>query len=291
MKGTILITGGSGQVGTCLQQQLSNSYDLVAPARNELDLAEPAALDGFFKKTSLTAVLNCAAYTAVDQAEAEPELADLVNHRAVAHLAELCHQYDVPLVHFSTDYVYDSGLTRPLIEEDPLNPRSVYARTKLAGEKAALQAHKHVYVIRTSWVYSEFGKNFVKTMLSLSRKGIHPKVVSDQTGCPTYARDIAVAIAALLDRIEDVRPGVYNFCNQGETTWFEFAKSIFRQSGAHIEVTPISTADFGAAAARPAYSVMDTSKFQRALEIIPRHWTIALADCIARLSEDSGHDN
>ena len=288
----LLITGGNGQLGRCLSRTLKDDYALTILTRAEFDLAHPEDFLGtYLNARPYKAVINTAAYTAVDQAEKEPETAQLINSTAVGEIAQACAHVDVPLIHISTDYVYDNGLKRPLREDDPVNPRSIYAKTKLAGEKAALSANPQSYIIRTSWVFSEYGKNFVRTMLSLASRGIAPKVVNDQAGCPTYAGDLSEAIAAVLSRTGRSLPGIYNFCNSGATNWYEFARKIYETAGLDIDVSPITTVEFGAPAPRPGYSVLDTSRFRQTFGINPRPWTEALADCIARLSDNPSGDN
>lgn len=288
---SVLITGSDGQLGRCLRDVMEGMFEIKALNRSDLDLAEAGRISTYLSEGEYLAVINCAAYTAVDRAEEEPELAERINNTAVGQIAEACAAHIVPLIHISTDYVYDNDITRPLLESDPVHPRSVYAKTKLAGEDAARNRWKKTYILRTSWVFSEYGNNFVKTMLRLASKGIAPKVVADQHGCPTYARDLASAIRSLLTTLDDTEPGIYNFCNAGDTTWFEFARAIFETAGLAVEVTPISTSDFGAPAPRPSYSVLNTTRIQAKLGISPRSWRDALKDCIARLSDIGGIDN
>ncbi len=288
---SVLITGSEGQLGRSLRDILGNTFNVKALSRQDLDLRNAGQFGNYLSEEDYVAVINCAAYTAVDRAEEEPELAELINRTAPGQIAKACAAHNVPLIHISTDYVYDNGITRPLLESDPVHPRSVYAKTKLKGEIAACEAWRKTYILRTSWVFSEYGNNFVKTMLGLASRGIAPKVVADQFGCPTYARDLATTIGALLKQIDDTEPGTYNFCNAGETTWFEFARMIFETAGLTVEVTPITTAEFGAPAPRPSYSVLDTTRIQNKLGIIPRNWRVALNDCIARLSDIEGNDN
>ncbi|MDX1409551.1 MAG: dTDP-4-dehydrorhamnose reductase, partial [Saprospiraceae bacterium] len=251
--------------------------------RADLDITDRTALDHAISSTGAGVVINCAAYTKVDLAETEKDLAHAVNVEAVKQIARACAARGIPLIHISTDYVYDQDPGRPFREEDPVQPRSVYARTKLDGEQAALMLHPQTVVLRTSWVFSDYGHNFVKTMLRLAQEGRSLKVVADQTGCPTYARDLAQAIIRVIEVLETGKDdlfGVYNFSNSDPTNWHDFAAEIFRQAGLTADLSPTTTAAYVTPARRPSYSVMDTSKFQIAFGFIPRPWQEALAECL-----------
>ena len=287
----VLITGAHGQVGKCLDLAAPNDVEIIALSRQQLDISSRDAVMDLFANHDFDICFNCAAYTAVDKAESEPELARLINADAVHHIAAACARHKTLLFHYSTDYVYDNGLARPLKETDPTRPASVYARTKLAGEEMALYGNPDTIVLRTSWVYSEFGHNFAKTMVRLADSGIDPKVVADQTGAPTYARDLAEASWAMSEDYEPGRAGIYNFANSGVTNWYEFARAIFDLCGQKDKVSPITSEEFGAAAPRPAYSVMDCSKLGSVFGILPRPWQEALSECYRRLKEQIQSDN
>ena len=239
------------------------------------------AVKKYFPEHEPKAVINCAAYTAVDKAESEPELAQLINATATGYLADACRLIDIPFIHISTDFVYDGNKTIPLFETDATNPSGVYAKTKLEGEQLALQKHKKTIIIRTSWVYSSFGNNFVKTMLRLGREKPELKVVNDQTGSPTYARDLAEALLKITLLCEALKPwGIYNFSNEGAITWYEFAEEILLLKGIETPVHPITTAQFPTPAMRPAYSAMSKEKIIKTFGIRPQPWKHSLEECL-----------
>lgn len=283
MKKTILVTGANGQVGNEIRALATHfpALNILFTSRNELDITDNDAVKKFFLNHEPTVVINCAAYTAVDRAESEPELAQLINATATGYLADACRLIDIPYIHISTDFVYDGNKTNPLLETDATNPSGVYAKTKLEGEQLAIQKHKKTIVIRTSWVYSSFGNNFVKTMLRLGREKPELKVVNDQTGSPTYARDLADALLKITLLCEVLKPwGIYNFSNDGAITWYEFAKEILLLKGIETPVHPISTAQFPTPAKRPAYSVMNKEKIIKTFGIRPRPWKHSLEECL-----------
>lgn len=277
----ILVTGADGQLGRSLQA-LSTSFqaDWIFTTRTELDISDDNAIREFFKERHFDFCINTAAYTKVDLAEQESEQANLINAVAPGLLAMACHQQGCVFVHLSSDYVYDNGLTRPLKEDDPVSPTSVYARTKLEGERLAMQSNPRTLIIRTSWVFSEYGHNFVKTMARLLSSGKALSIVNDQIGCPTYASDLAEAILKIVRTIHaDNRGnvfGVYNFCNDGPVTWYAFAKEIGKMLGIEPDITPVSTGEYGAPATRPLYSVLDTRKVVEMFGIEIRDWRVGL---------------
>ena len=285
----ILVTGATGQLGRCLadrQSQFTADWRFVS--REELDLADPNGIEAYFNSNAFDVCINTAAYTAVDSAEHENQLAHLINAEAPAHLARFCAASNCKLIHFSTDYVYDNGLSRPLREDDPLNPKSVYAKSKLEGEQNVERHCHESIVIRTSWVFSEYGHNFVKTMARLMSKGRPLKVVDDQVGCPTYAGDLADMTLVVLDRIfnpaGDRLWGVYNYANSGPVSWYEFANQIAGRLGLNAELSPVSTVEYGAVAPRPAYSVLDTTKIQTTFGIAVRSWEEGLSHVLRTIA-------
>lgn len=274
-----LITGANGQLGRALRKELGERA--VYCDRAALDIADASAVRAFFSGKNFDAIVNCAAYTAVDKAESEPEAAQKINVCGAQNLAET----GIPLVHVSTDYVFDGEKNRPYRETDATAPQSVYGATKLAGELAVLERAGTAAVIRTSWLYSEFGNNFVKTMRRLGAERERLGVVFDQTGTPTYAEDLAKAIAALLPNLAAGTKEIYHFSNEGVCSWFDFARAIMEFSSLRCEVSPIETADYPTPAKRPAYSVLNKGKIKKTLGIKIDHWRDALARCINTLEQ------
>ena len=280
----VLVTGASGQLGKSLQR-ISTAYkdlEFLWTDVDQMDITNRQDVLAVFRDFDPDVCINCAAYTQVDLAEQEPEKARLINVDAVGNLIEACNEKHCTLFHISTDFVFDGKSDTAYTETSKPNPLCIYGQTKLEGEEKVFNQAKQFFVIRTSWVFSEFGKNFVKTMLRLSETHSELRVVDDQTGCPTYAGDLARQILDIIlsGKTENE---IYHFCNQGSTTWCDFAKTIFTLAGKIIEVIPIASEDFGAAAERPAYSVLDCSKIQKALGSQIRPWLQGLQECIQRL--------
>lgn len=283
-KQKILVTGSNGQLGKELQQLAPGSpqFDLLFFSKDELPIQDAKTTDAIFKKHQPQYVINCAAYTAVDKAETEKELAFLVNGEAPGVLAAVCKENDARFLHISTDYVFDGTATTPYQEDSATNPQSVYGASKLEGEKQVLRADPGASIIRTSWVYSEFGKNFVKTVLKLMSEREEISVVNDQFGSPTYAADLAGAIMQII--AQDIwQPGIYHYSNNGIISWFDFAVAIKELTGSKCIVHPIPTSAYPTPAKRPAYSVIDKTKIQRVFGISIKDWTNSLAECLVRL--------
>ena len=279
----ILVTGANGQLGHALRRLLADTEH--APDftdRDELDLTDATAVRDYVRATRPGAIVNCAAYTAVDRAENDGALCAAINETAVRTLAEVAAEVDARLVHVSTDYVYHNGLDRPLREDDPTAPKSVYARTKLAGELAAREAYAKTVTLRTSWVYGLEGHNFLRTMQRLGAERERLTVVSDQIGAPTFADDLAGAVLHVLAEAE-LAPGTYNYAGLGVGSWYDFARAIIAAYGLDCEVAPIMSVDYPTPAARPRYSVLDLTKARDA-NFPLRHWRDALADFVARES-------
>ena len=281
----ILVTGANGQLGRSLQK-IAGGYPhhtFVFTDLPEGDIADLSAMAALFDAAAPEAVVNCAAYTAVDRAESEPEAAERVNCRGAQVLANLALERRAKLVHISTDYVFDDTGRRPLRESDPTGPQGIYGVTKLAGERAVQASGCDAAVIRTAWLYSEFGNNFVKTMLRLAKEGKSIRVVSDQTGSPTYAENLAHAV---LKVIEHGITGfnLYHYADDGAVSWYEFARMIFDGTGDKIFVEPIATSDYPTAARRPAYSVLDTAKIRGIGAAVP-HWRKSLQKCLKTIEE------
>lgn len=274
----ILITGADGQLGSELKKTTFTALDEVFFTDvADLDITDKKAIEEYVRRNDIDTIVNCAAYTAVDRAEDEPEKAALINTEAVKNLAEVANREGCLLIHISTDYVFDGTASEPYTEKSLTNPQSVYGRTKLAGEQAIKKTGCLAIVIRTAWLYSEFGHNFVKTMLRLAQEKGELKVVADQVGTPTYAADLAAAIVRIIadENVAD-KTGIYHFSNEGECSWFEFAREIVQQSGIEVAVEPLTTEQYPTKAKRPAYSVLDKTKIKREFGVEVPEWKEAL---------------
>ena len=290
----LLILGGSGQVGqACQTAARQRGYDFVAPARAELDIRDAAAIAARIAATKPDVVINAAAYTAVDQAESEPDAAFAINHFAAGAIAHACAAHARPLIHLSTDYVFDGRKQGPYLPADPVNPLSVYGRSKEAGERAIRAACPLHVILRTSWVFSATRQNFVKTMLRLGRTRPSLRIVDDQRGCPSGApqlgRDIVAIALRLAENSDDRCWGTYHLCGAEPVAWYGFAGEIFRQQAALIgrkgpKLEPIASADYPTAAARPANSVLDCGATLRRFGLAPADWRADLRDVIGQLT-------
>ncbi len=281
----IMVTGSTGQLGSELkdiQAQFSN-YRFHFFSRNELSITDEEAVTNAFKSVRPSFLINCAAYTAVDLAEVERENAISINADAVGILASICKQHNTCFLHLSTDYVFDGKNSRPWKETDDVNPVSFYGETKLAGERLAMQNNGDSLIIRTSWVYSQYGKNFVKTMLRLMEEKQSINVVNDQIGSPTYAADLAQAILQIIDSKKWVG-GIYHFSNDGAISWYDFAQEIKKSIGSKCTINSISTSQFPTPAKRPAYSVLDNSKIKQVYGVKSKDWRQSLDACIQKLT-------
>ena len=278
----ILVTGANGQLGNEIRELSALfHFRFYFAGREECSLTKAEDIDRLFRDHQFEYCINCAAYTAVDQAETDSIQAHAVNAEGVKSLATACKRYGVKLLHISTDYVYDSNTATPLRETDPIGPLNVYGTTKLHGEQFALQIADAV-VIRTSWVYSTYAKNFVKTMLRLFETREKIQVVADQCGSPTYARDLAMMLLVAIEQMEKGLhlQGVYNFSNGGSTTWHAFAQEIKYLVGASCLIDAVSSAEYPTPAKRPKYSVLDTSKIQQALGVTIAPWKDSLREML-----------
>ncbi|MBX3489196.1 MAG: dTDP-4-dehydrorhamnose reductase [Parvibaculum sp.] len=295
----LLVTGAGGQVGTELAAEAAAAgFAVVAPPRAELDITDENAVAAAIAAAKPDAVVNAAAYTAVDRAESEPEQARAVNARAPGILGSACDHTGIPLLHISTDYVFDGMSERPWREGDPVAPLGVYGASKAEGEAALRVAAPRHIILRTAWVFSPHGNNFVKTMLRLASTRDELAVVDDQRGSPTSATDIAQALLALAASAVEARPadaplwGTYHFCNAGVTSWCGFARAIMAgaavRGGATARIGPIPAADYPTPARRPAYSALDCTKLKTAFGIEPRPWEEALDDTLDRLLPAGG---
>ncbi len=281
---TILVTGSNGQLGSELKELATSypGYTMVFLGREDLPINDKELVRKIWQQYQPSYLINCAAYTAVDKAETEKEAAMEINGTAVGDLASLCKETGTGMIHISTDYVFNGEATSPLKETDKVDPVNFYGASKLKGEELALQNNPEAIIIRTSWVYSYYGKNFVKTMMRLMNEKESIGVVNDQSGAPTYAADLAEAIMQIIASGK-WETGIYHYSNQAVITWFEFAVEIKEQLHSNCIVNPISTSQFPTPAKRPAYSVMDLSKIQNTYSIKIKDWKESLATCINKL--------
>jgi dTDP-4-dehydrorhamnose reductase len=280
----ILITGGTGQLGSELKVFAMGfpQYEFIFSERSQLNLEQPESIVLFLQDLQPDCIINCAAYTAVDKAEQEPQKADAINHLSVSILAEWSFLHNAHFLHVSTDYVFEGIATFPLKEEDATNPQNEYGKSKLKGELAAINANPETIIIRTSWVYSQFGANFVKTMLRLMQERDHLNVVQDQIGSPTYAKDLAEVILKIINS-DQWKPGTYHYANEGIISWFEFATAIKEISGRKCELFGIPSASYPTPAKRPAYSLLNTAKMKNTFGITIPHYRDSLEKCIKQL--------
>jgi dTDP-4-dehydrorhamnose reductase len=280
----ILITGCNGQLGNEMQllEKVHPQHHYYNTDVAELDITDQAAIEAFVTEHAIDGIVNCAAYTAVDKAEENEELCQKLNAEAPAYLAHAVGSRGGWMIQVSTDYVFDGTNHTPYTEDEDTCPNSVYGRTKLVGELNVQKLCEQSMIIRTAWLYSTFGNNFVKTMIRLGREKEQLGVIFDQIGTPTYARDLAVAIFAAIG--QGVKPGIYHFTNEGVTSWYDFTKAIHRLAGiTSCHVRPLHTAEYPTPACRPHYSVLDKTKIKQAYNIDIPHWEESLRQCIARL--------
>jgi dTDP-4-dehydrorhamnose reductase len=275
----IIVTGANGQLGKELKDLADSysAYDFIFLSRADLPIHHFELVRNYFDTLKPDYCINCAAYTSVDKAEEEKDLAFLVNAEAVGVLAAVCKQHNTKLIHISTDYVFDGQSTVPYSEDSPTNPQTVYGASKLKGEEEALQLNADVIIIRTSWVYSSYGKNFVKTMMKLMKEKNELNVVNDQVGSPTYAADLAEIILMI---IPNWQPGIYHYSNDGIISWFDFANAIKKIKKSNCIIKPVSTAEYPTAVIRPAYSVLDKTKIRETFGLKLKDWRISLTSCM-----------
>ena len=291
----VLVTGANGQLGQSIQfiagnypdpslkGEQANQIDFVFCNSQELDITQKGAIEAIFNKVKPDFCINTAAYTAVDKAESEPEKAHLINVIGARNLAEVCKDFGATLIHVSTDFVFDGNKTTPYTEEDITNPQSIYGKTKLAGEKAIREVFDNYFIIRTSWVYSQFGNNFMKTILRLAKERTSLSIVNDQIGTPTNAVDLAEVILTIIkSKIQNPKSkipfGIYNFSNEGQCSWYDFAKKILEVNSINIDLQPIPTTSYPTPAERPKYSVLDKSKIKNVFGVEIRTWEESLKD-------------
>jgi len=281
-----IVFGAAGQLGTCLKQVAGERKldNLIYPAEQEADILNIEGLRSLFEKEQPSYVINCAAYTAVDKAEDEVELCRRINKNGAANLASLCKESNAVLVHVSTDFVFEGNKTTLLKEDDEANPIGVYGLTKLEGEREIEKLCPAHFILRTSWLYSEHGNNFVKTMLKLGAEREELNIIADQVGTPTYAVDLAGVILDIIAS-QSKEYGIYHYSNEGVTSWYDFAKGIFDISNTKVKVKPIPTSAYPTKARRPAFSVMDKTKIKETFGIEIPYWRNSLEVCIDRLKD------
>lgn len=282
----ILVTGANGQLGNEMRVLAAehSEYTYFFTDVTELDICNEQAVKVFVKEHQIEVIVNCAAYTAVDKAEDAPELCEKLNSDAVGYLAQAAEAQGAEFIQVSTDYVFDGTAHLPYTENEPASPNTVYGATKLRGEQKALQSCRKTMIIRTAWLYSTFGNNFVKTMLRLGKEREQLGVIFDQIGTPTYARDLARAIFAAI--CQGVVPGIYHFSNEGVCSWYDFTKAIHRIAGiTTCRVLPLHTDEYPAKAPRPHYSVLDKTKIKTTYGITIPHWEESLEACITEMNK------
>ena len=289
----VLITGSSGQLGSEIKELASGYENLecVFKDLSELDICDTEVLNTFIIDQHINAVINCAGYTAVDKAEEEALIAQKVNSEGVLNLANTLKKVDGKLIHISTDYVFDGNHSQPYKESDPVSPIGVYGETKRAGELAVLNSSIDAIVIRTSWLYSVYGNNFVKTMLRLGNFKESIQVVFDQIGTPTYAKDLAKTCLDILSNAGSTniskKGSLYHYSNEGVASWYDFARAIMEISNIYCNIIPIETKDYPTKAIRPLYSVLDKSKITSDFKVTIPHWRDSLTNCIKKINHNS----
>lgn len=283
----ILVTGGEGQLARAIEKAAGNNTKIIFVAKKDLDITDTYALHAFFKLHEPEVLINTAAYTQVDAAETHSDMAYAINAEAVNNIAEVCKEHNCKLIHISTDYVFNGNAKTPYKETQTPSPITLYGKSKLRGEEYILESGlTNFAIVRTSWLYSNFGHNFYKTMLRLATTKTEISVVEDQLGSPTYAIHLAEALLNIAVKLYAEKAGVYHFSNTGKTSWFGFAKAIFEAKELPVKVLPIPTSAFSIAAKRPAYSVLDSQKIQDVFSIKIPTWQQGLQECISETVED-----
>ena len=283
----VLVTGSMGQLGSEIKELSSNyNYNFFFTTRDDIDITSKDSIKEFCQTNSINVIINCAAYTAVDKAQSDIENADLVNRKAVKKLSIVAKELDIKLIHISTDYVFDGKNFKPYVEEFQTNPQSVYGKTKLDGENEIRDINPlNSIIIRTSWVYSYYGNNFVKTMLRLGKEKEELGVIFDQVGTPTYAKDLAITILDIIPQIENSKVEIYNYSNEGVLSWYDFAKEIMKMAKLNCKINPIETYQYPTPAKRPHFSLLNKSKIKSKFNLEIPYWKDGLDDCLKRLGE------
>ncbi len=289
-KNKILVTGANGQLGSEIRELSVNQadFDFIFTDVEELDILNLQDIKNFAEQNIIASIINCAAYTAVDKAEEDQTSAYNINVSGVENLKNVAKMLQIPFIHISTDYVFDGKNYKPYVETDATNPQSVYGRTKLEGEQKALEYTKTV-IVRTAWLYSSYGNNFVKTILRIATENSQIKVVFDQVGSPTYARDLASAVLQINKEVlleDNTNFGIYHYSNEGVCSWYDFSKQIIDYKGITCDVVPVLSEEFKRPAPRPYYSVLDKSKIKKNFKISIPHWTDSLKQCLDLLEKN-----
>lgn len=283
----VLVTGSKGQLGSEIKElSINYNYNFFFTDRTNLDITNENEIKSFIQSNNINTIINCAAYTAVDKAEEEKEQADLVNRKAVKKLAKISNECGIKLVHISTDYVFDGKAYKPYVEEFQTKPNSVYGQTKLDGEKELIKINpKNSIIIRTSWVYSSHGSNFVKTMLRLGKEKESLGVIFDQVGTPTYANDLAQVILDIIPNIDNQKVEIYHYSNEGVLSWYDFAKEIIKMTKIDCKINPIETYQYPTIAKRPHYSLLNKAKIKKEFGIKIPYWKDSLDKCLKKMGE------
>ena len=283
----VLVTGSNGQLGSEIKAISSDySYNFFFTDRNNIDITSKESIKEFCQINNINVIINCAAYTAVDKAQSDEINADLINRKAVKKLALVSQELDIKLIHISTDYVFDGKNFKPYCEEFQTNPQSIYGKTKLDGENEMRDINpKNSIIIRTSWVYSYYGNNFVKTMLRLGKEKEELGVIFDQVGTPTYAKDLAITILDIVSQINNQKVEIYNYSNEGVLSWYDFAKEIMKMAKLNCKINPIETYQYPTPAKRPHFSLLNKNKIKSTFNIEIPYWKDGLDDCLRRLGE------
>ena len=278
----VLVLGQNGQVGNELKVLSTNyDYNFFFTDRTSVDICNFSQVKEFIKKNNINIIINASAYTAVDKAEKDKQLADDINHKAIENLASLAKKFNLKLVHISTDYIFNGKNYKPYVEDDSVEPQGVYGETKLLGEQAIQKINPtNSIIIRTSWVYSSFGNNFVKTMLKLGKERDALTVIFDQVGTPTYARDLAKTILEIIPQINNEKVEIYHYSNEGVLSWYDFAKEIMKMAEIECKISPIETKDYPTPASRPHYSLLNKSKIKTTFNIDIPYWKDSLSECL-----------
>jgi dTDP-4-dehydrorhamnose reductase len=292
----ILVTGKNGQLGRTFQKLVSDKknndytdFQCVFAGRDELDFSLKDSIISYFKNNYFDVLINCAAYTKVDEAEDNEEKANLINNSALLEIAKIANKNNMRIIHISSDYVFDGAKNKPYSEKNIASPLNIYGKTKLAGEKAILSLmNLNAVIIRSGWIYSDYGNNFVDTILKLAKENTYLKIVSDQIGSPTYANDLAETILKIIDdknfNQNDFSSKIFNYSNLGGCSWYDFAKEIVSVSKINCKITPIKTQDYPLPAIRPKYSILSKKKIIKEFEIDIKHWKESLKVCLENLS-------
>ncbi len=281
----VLVTGAKGQLGSCFKEiddNFKNKLSFHYTSKGDLDITNSFEVESYFMSYKFDFCINCAAYTAVDRAENDQENAYKINVEGVKNIVKSCKEHNTTLIHISTDFVFDGKSNHPYNEEGSTNPISIYGKTKLEGEKVIISEFEKYYIIRTSWLYSEFGNNFVKTMLKLADSRSQLEVINDQIGTPTYAKNLAEVILKLINK-KKTDFGIYNYSNEGVASWYDFAKAVFEIKDKNIKVEAIPTKSFPTPAKRPPFSILNKTKIKQNLELEIPYWRDSLRICLDKI--------